>query len=79
MLVASACSDRLSKIVSLRIGGLLGYRELFIVLAAAYMVRDFLKEGRDDVKVNEETVGRLTGILVSAARIAGQYAFLHKK
>jgi hypothetical protein len=52
---------------------------LFIVLAAAYMVRDFLKEGRDDVKVNEETVGRLTGILVSAARIAGQYAFLHKK
>lgn len=42
-------------------------RRFFIVIAAAYMVRDFLKEGRDDVKVNEETVGRLTGILVSAA------------
>lgn len=34
------------------------------VVTAAYMVRDFLREGNDDVKVNEEVVGRLTGILV---------------
>ncbi|BDA43547.1 Uncharacterized membrane protein YCR023C at N-terminal half [Coccomyxa sp. Obi] len=32
---------------------------------AAYMVRDFLREGNNDVKVNEEVVGRLTGILAS--------------
>ncbi len=28
------------------------------------MVRDFLREGNDDVKVDEKVVGRLTGILV---------------
>lgn len=34
------------------------------MLAAAYMVRDFLRGGNTDAQVDEETVGRLTGILV---------------
>lgn len=38
---------------------------VFAVVAAAYMVRGFLRSGEDE-KVNEETVGRLTGILVGA-------------
>ncbi|EIE19491.1 MFS general substrate transporter [Coccomyxa subellipsoidea C-169] len=32
---------------------------------AAYMVRDFLRGGNTDAQVDEETVGRLTGILAS--------------
>jgi hypothetical protein len=42
-----------------------GFLRSSVVFAAAYMVRDFLREGNEAAEVNEETVGRLTGILVS--------------